>query len=129
MNMKILVLKDNYSIYQFPNGSAIPDWVYSSEFYSITKTKDELSVVTLQIHSHEDTYISSRDWRILKIIGPLDLSLIGVISEISDILKNASISIFAISTYETDYILLKQIDMGNGIHALKEMGHNILLEE
>ncbi len=127
--MNLILLKDNYSINKFPIESTLPNWVYSSDFYSITKTKDELSVVTLQSHSNHEKNITSKNWRILKITGPLDLSLIGVISEISSILKNAGISVFTISTYDTDYILVKQNDLDRGIDALKENGHSILFEE
>ena len=126
--MKFIVLRDNYSILKFTNGEVLPDWIYTSEFYSITKTVDEISVVTTQTHLDPDTNISSKDWRIFKIIGPLDLSSIGIISEISAILKNADISIFTISTFETDYILVKQADLQRGVSALNEYGHFVMYE-
>jgi hypothetical protein len=127
--MKLILLNNKYSIYKFPIEATLPDWVYSSDFYSITKTTDEFSVVTLQVDSQQENLISSKDWRILKIMGPLDLSLIGVISEISGILKNASIAVFIISTYDTDYILMKHADTDRGIQALKEKGHIAFYED
>ena len=127
--MQLIVLKKKYSIYRFANESHLPDWIYLSDFYSITKTKDELSVVTLQDITDSENTISSKDWRIIKIAGPLDLSLIGIIAEISTILKNKSIPIFTVSTFDTDYILVKQKDLEVGIKALTEKGHNVILEE
>jgi hypothetical protein len=73
--------------------------------------------------------ISSKDWRIIKIAGPLDLSLIGIIAEISTILKNTNIPIFTISTFDTDYILVKQKDLEVSIKALIERGHKVISEE
>ena len=67
----------------------------------------------------------SKDWRILKISGPLDLSLIGIIAEISKILEEKNIPIFTISTYDTDYFLVKENDLSKAIKALREKGHQI----
>ena len=127
--MQLIALKNKYSIYRFANGSPLPDWIYLSDFYSITKTKDELSVVSVQNDNDTGNSISSKDWRIIKIVGPLDLSLIGIIADISAILKNKSIPIFAVSTFDTDYILVKQKDLESGINALREKGHNVIFDE
>jgi uncharacterized protein len=123
MILNISVLPGDYSIYRFETETEIPGWIYSSDFYSITKTKDEISIVSSQVDI--SGLISSKSWRILKIAGPLDFSLIGIISEISGILKNKNIPIFIISTYDTDYILIKQIDLSAGIIALEEKGHKV----
>ena len=122
--MNLIVLPHRYSILKFKDELSLPDWVYSSEFYSITKTLEELSVVTIQTGSISDDTICSRDWRILKIAGPLDLSSIGIIAEISATLKNENIPIFTISTFDTDYILIKQKDLNIALSALEERGHN-----
>lgn len=129
MKLNFIVLEKSYSIYKFKRESVLPDWIYSSDFYSITKTDDELSVIALQTELMSEDTICSRDWRILKIEGPLDFSLVGIIAEISKIFKERKISIFTISTYDTDYILVKQKDLKASISALKEKGHNILIEK
>ena len=124
MILNISLLPDNYSIYRFKSESEVPGWVYSSDFYSITKTKDEISVVA----SQDDVaagIISNPDWRVLKIAGPLEFSLIGIIADVSTTLKDKKIPIFIISTYDTDYILIKQKDLSSGMKALKEKGHKI----
>ena len=67
-----------------------------------------------------------KDWRTLKIEGPLDFSLIGILSSISTILAQKGISIFAISTYDTDYILVKDKDINNAINALSNEKYEII---
>jgi hypothetical protein len=126
--MNLIVLKKRYSIYKFKSDCVLPGWVYLSDFYSITKTKDELSVIAIQTDSISEKITCSKDWRILKVDGPLDFSLIGIIADISIILKEKKISIFTISTYDTDYILVKQNKLNIGIKALRDKKYTISLE-
>ena len=123
--MNLTVLQKKYSIYKFRNDNTLPDWIYLSDFYSITKTKDELSVIAVQNDFVSERFTCNKDWRILKITGPLDFSLIGIIADISTIMKDSKISIFSISTYDTDYILVKQKDLKTAIKALTDKEHNI----
>ena len=122
--MTITVLENTYSIYQFDINSELPEWIYKSEFYSVTRTNEEISVVTIQTNISENIRCS-RDWRILKVAGPLALSLTGIIARISDVLKEKDIPIFTISTYNTDYILLGEKDLSAGVKALQDNGYNI----
>jgi hypothetical protein len=125
-NLKVLQKK--YSILKFQTDSALPDWIYLSDFYSITRTHEELSVVTEQPDPAADNITGSKDWRVLKIIGPLDFSMIGVIADISNILKDARVPIFTISTYNTDYILVGQKDLDVTIKALRDKNYNIMID-
>jgi hypothetical protein len=127
--MNFTLLSNRYAICKFAEGLPLPEWVYSSGFYSITRTKDELSVVAVQTDSVSEDIICSRDWRIFKVAGPMDLSLVGIISEISGTLRNKDIPVFVISTFDTDYILVKQKDLDCAISALHEKGHNLAAEE
>ena len=126
--MNLIILKKRYSIYKFKSDCVLPDWIYLSDFYSITKTKDELSVIAIPPDSISEKITCSKDWRILKVDGPLDFSLIGIIADISIILKEKKISIFTISTYDTDYILVKQNKLNIGIKALRDKKYTISLE-
>jgi uncharacterized protein len=123
------VLESNYAIYRFGTGSELPEWVYSSDFYSITKTKDEISVVAAQNDLIYSDIVCNKDWRIIQIEGPLDFSLVGIIAEISAIFKKKKISIFTISTYDTDYFLVKQKDLDIGVQALMENDHKVTIEK
>jgi hypothetical protein len=127
--LNIIVLKKKYSVYRFKNESVLPAWIYSSDFYSVTKTKDELSVVAAHNDSVPADIPCSINWKILKVTGPLDLSLTGIIADISNTLKEKNIPIFTLSTYETDYILVKQKDLNTGIKALRDRGHKITIEK
>ncbi len=129
MQLTFIILKDKYAIYKFKPNSDIPDWIKTSDFYSITRTKNELSIVSKQNDVMTESQESNTDWKILKIKEPLDFSLIGIIAEISGILKEAQISIFTISTYDTDYILVKNQDLNKAIDSLKANGHEIINEK
>lgn len=120
MEEKILTMKllnNKYGVCRLDKNELIPTWPQNSDFFSITKTSDELSIVCSQDDIPDDIKCE-KDWRMLKILGPLDFSLIGILSSISTILAQKGISIFAISTYDTDYILVKNKDIDNAIAAL-----------
>lgn len=120
------LLKDIYGVCRLDKNELIPEWAQKSDFFSITKTNEELSIVC----SQEDIPIDiqcEKNWRVLKIEGPLDFSLIGILSSISTVLANNKISIFAISTYDTDYILVKSSDLDNAIESLLKEGYEVLV--
>jgi len=102
----------------------IDDILDKSNFFSLTKTCDEVSVVFNQslIPDFEEA-VYEKDWKVLKVVGPLDFALVGILSNISLLLKNAGISLFVISTYDTDYILVKESSLQQTICVLKEGGH------
>lgn len=123
LTMKLL--KEKYGVCRLEKTELIPEWAQKSDFFSITRTSDELSIVCLQDDIPNDIKYEN-DWRILKIEGPLDFSLIGILASISSILAQKEISIFAISTYDTDYILVKNNDIDNAIVSLKKERYEII---
>ena len=129
MNLDFKLLKGSYSIYRLNKDSAIPDWTCDSEFYSITRTREELSIVCKHVDIEMDNIKIDKHWRILKITGPLDLSLIGIIADISGLLKENQIPIFTISTYDTDYILVKNQYTDKALTVLKNNGHKVFDEK
>ena len=131
MSEKILTMKllnEKFGVCRLNKNELIPDWVKNSDFYSITKTSDELSIVCSQ-DSIPNNIKCEKDWRTLKVEGPLDFSLIGIISSISTILALKRISIFAVSTYDTDYILVKNKDIDNAILALSNERYEVITQE
>jgi uncharacterized protein len=84
-----------------------PPWVFAQSFWSVTRTAQELSVVAPEAAFPSEWKIEG-GWRALQVQGPLDFSLTGILSGISHPLAGAGISIFAISTYDTDFILVKE---------------------
>lgn len=128
MKEKILtlkLLKEKYGVCRLDKTELIPQWIKDNDFYSITKTADELSIVCVQDNIPNDIRCE-KDWRVLKVEGPLDFSLIGILSSISTILAQNGVSIFAISTYDTDYILVKNKDIDNAIKALTKGKYEIV---
>ena len=123
LNMRLL--QEKYGVCRLEINEEIPKWAINSQFYSITKTQDELSIVCPQNNIPSNIKYEA-DWRILKVEGPLDFSLIGILSSISNILANNKISIFAISTYDTDYILVKDKDVENAIKVLSNENYHVI---
>ncbi|MGI6585515.1 MAG: ACT domain-containing protein [Gracilibacteraceae bacterium] len=119
------LMKGLYGVCRLNSDEVLPEWALQGSFYSITKTSDELSVVCPQDNIPKNI-ICEKDWRILRIIGPLDFSLIGILSSISTILAKKGISIFAVSTYDTDYILVRDKDTGSAIEALSAEKYEII---
>lgn len=119
------LLKENYCVCRLEAQDAIPEWCEQGDFYSMTKTKDELSIVCSQQYVPENIQ-AERNWRIFKILGPLDFSLIGILSKISLLMAECKISIFALSTYDTDYILVKDDKVDEAVRALVDAGYQVV---
>jgi hypothetical protein len=126
MKLKLTVLPEKYAICRFSPHSAIPGWLAKADFFSVTRTSDELSVVAPQDVPESEDIPCSRDWRIIRIDGPLDLAIIGLMAEVAGIFRDAGIPIFTISTYDTDYILVKETDLSHSIHSLEQEGHTVV---
>lgn len=125
MNLKLKVLPSRFAICQLPPDSDTPSWATKSKFYSITKTGNELSVVVEQDTLPENVK-SDKDWKAFEVQGPLDFSLVGILASLSTTLASAGVSIFAISTYDTDYLLVKEESLEKAIEALTTSGHIVL---
>jgi len=100
----------------------LPDWL-SGEFISVTRTSEELSIVCEQLDIAD--IAAEKDWRAFKVLGPLDFSEIGILARLSEVLAKNSISIFVISTYDTDYLLVKENKLLRAIEALNNDGHEV----
>ncbi len=124
--MDLKVLEDKYKVVKLKPNENIPIEVLSKEeIYSITRTDEELSIVVNKDVNIKSDIIED-SWRIIKIVGTLDFSLIGILSKISTILANANISIFALSTYNTDYILVKDDKIKQAIKVLEENNYKFI---
>ena len=118
MKPKLSVLEDLFTIHRFAPDNEVPDAVCKSRFYSISKTDEELSIVcpsSVVLNSER----SETGWACIKVHGPLDFSLTGILADVAQVLAQADISIFAISTFDTDYILLKSANLQSAKTALQ----------
>jgi len=119
------LITENFTVHSLPPESEVPKLVLSSNIFFIGKTNDELSIVCdsdIEIDSDE----AEPGWRALEVLGPLGFSLTGILSNISGVLANADISIFAISTFDTDYILVKQDNVELAVKELMKDGYKVL---
>ena len=122
--LRIRLLQGTYAVCQIKDTENILNCFDEKDFFSITKTEDEISVVMLQDKISSDVKVE-KDWRILKVEGTLDFSLIGILAKISGILAKNSISIFVISTFNTDYILVKEEKIEKAMAVLNLEGYEI----
>lgn len=106
--------------------SDVPGWVdRSRDFTSVTRTKDELSIVCARDDVPEGVSMEG-PWRALRVQGPIVMTLIGVVAALANPLADAGISIFAISTFDTDYILVHEPDFDAAVRALTRAGHVVV---
>ncbi len=122
--LKLAVTSDRLAVCRLEAGASIPAWATAGEFFSVTRTRDELSIVCAE-ELVPDHVKSERGWRSLKVEGPLDFSLTGVMLSVAAPLAESRISLFAISTFDTDYILIKEGDLERAVLALSESGHQV----
>jgi len=124
MPLTLQLLNDTYSIHRLQPNAKVPATVLGAPFFAVTRTDDELSIVIPQ-SVQLDSENQESDWRCLKVLGPLDFSLTGILARISNVLAEAEISIFAISTFDTDYILIKSAKTEKAINTLQRAGYTI----
>jgi hypothetical protein len=123
--LSLTVLSGSFAICRLPPDSLVPHWADTPPFSSITRTADELSIVCRREAIPEGVQ-AERDWRCLKVEGPFDLvGAVGVLASLSAALADAGISVFAVSTYDTDYLLVKADRLPAAMSALQDAGHRI----
>ena len=122
--MTLSLLPDTLAICRLTPDAPIPDWALAGGFFSITRTADELSIVCPQANVPSEIQCD-RDWRCLRVEGPLDLSLIGILASLTAPLARAGIGIFAVSTYDTDYLLVKEKRLEEAVLVLSQEGHHV----
>ncbi len=115
--LNIQLLDADYSICKLGATDAIPAWVAASNFYTITKSSDELSIVC-QSKFVPTLVLQDGGWRLIKIAAVLDLSLTGITARFSTALANAGVNLCVIATFNTDYIMVKADKLPKAIDAL-----------
>jgi hypothetical protein len=103
----------------------LPDWALAAPWWSITRTGDELSVVCAEVHV-PSSVAASRGWRALKFDGPLPLDQTGILASVTGPLAVAHVSVFALATFSTDFVLIPAAQQRAAIDALERAGHAVL---
>lgn len=122
--MHLIVLDADLGICRLAPDEAIPRWVSAQGWYSITRTADELSVV-VPVASVPSGMASTGPWRAFQVEGPLQHDLVGVLASIAGPLAAAGVSVFAISTFDTDYVLVPAERLEDATDALRDAGHEV----
>ncbi|MFE4108244.1 ACT domain-containing protein [Almyronema epifaneia] len=125
LTLTLILLPETFAICRLAPEAPLPYWATGGSLFSITRTAEELSIVCADRRIPE-TVICDRPWQALKVDGPLDFALIGILASLATPLAEAGISIFAISTYDTDYLLVKQAQVKAAIAVLKQQGHRLV---
>jgi hypothetical protein len=123
--LNLRLLAETAAVCRLSASSPIPAWaVGGAGFFSITRTTDELSIVCAANQVPGDVRCE-KAWRILQMEGPFDFALTGVLLSVAAPLNEAGISILALSTYDTDYVLVKEDHAERAIQALIAAGHSV----
>ena len=122
--MKLHTLDELYAIVRLEPDAELPDWVRGGHFWSATRSESELSIVCREEDVPTDAS-AERGWCALELAGPLDFSLTGVVAALVTPLAEAEVPIFVISTFETDYLLVREPDLPRSVEALQAAGHEV----
>jgi hypothetical protein len=118
---------ERLAVCRFAPDARIPAWALKGEFFCVVRTRDELSIVCGESVCGEDRMpdgaSAERGWLALKLEGPFPFSMTGVLASFLQPLAEAQIPIFAISTFDTDYVLIKRENLGQAVAALGAAGH------
>ena len=120
--MEIEILKQKFAVCKIKDSREIN---FEDDFLFVGKTDEEFSVVCVEEKVYKSAYAVDKGWKALRIKEILDFSLVGILYKISKILAENIIGIFAVSTYNTDYILVKEENINKASEKLDEKGYKI----
>lgn len=109
----------SWAIVRLGPDDAVPEWAAGATFSSLTRTRDELSIVCPE-SAVPGSVPREGEWAMLKLAGPFPFNAVGVLSSIASPLARAGIPIVAIGTWDTDYVLVKRAELGRALEALEE---------
>jgi uncharacterized protein len=122
--LKFSPVKGSYAIVKLAPDAAVPDWVARGEFTSVSRTAEELSIVCPAENLPAEANSSHR-WVCWKLVGPFPFSQTGVLLSFIEPLSTNGVPIFAISTYDTDYVLIQEEFAGTALNLLQAAGHEL----
>lgn len=117
----------NYVVARLPADASVPDGLLSPDaptLVSVTRTADELSVICRDGLISRDAVVET-GWRLLTVRGPLEFTLTGIIAALSSELAAAGVSLFSLSTFDTDHVLVKAAELERAEEALRAAGHDV----
>lgn len=124
---ELRLLAGSYAVSRLSPGDPLPDWA-RGELLALIRTPDELSIVSAAAAVPESVR-SEPGWRVLRVAGPLDFSLVGILAALTGALARAEVAVFSLSTFDTDYLLVRERDLEPALRALESDGHRIATNE
>jgi hypothetical protein len=118
------VVPGTYAVCRLGADEAVPPWAEPGSFLSVTRTTAELSIVCSQ-EAVPATAAAERGWRCLRVVGPLGFGVTGILASLAGPLASSGVSIFVVSTYDTDYVLVQDRDLERAMDALVRAGHRV----
>jgi uncharacterized protein len=120
--LELLVLDDRVAVCRPGQGSGVPAWAAIGDFFSVTRTSEELSIVCQESIVPEGVR-AEKGWRVMRVVGTFEFSTVGILASLMTPLADAGIGLFALSTFDTDYLLVKEYDLARAVEALRASGH------
>jgi hypothetical protein len=126
--LSLKILPHRMAVCRFEPTAPLPGWIGETDFYSFTRTEAELTIVCPETQLAPGT-TSETGWRCFKVQGLLDFAEIGIILSLTQPLAENGVAVFVISTFDTDYFMVKEKDLAKAIDALTAKGHQVLKED
>jgi len=122
--LDLTLLPERLAVCHLEPNEDVPRWAFRSPMSSVTRTDRELSIVCPEA-AVPPGIRAERGFRVLEVSGPLDFALTGILASLLDPLAEAGVSVFAISTHDTDYVLVRDESVPRALEALRRAGHRI----
>jgi hypothetical protein len=123
--LTLSLLAGRYAVAKLSAGVAIPESAIQGEFFSITRTADELSLITAERNVPAGAKVAE-GWRVFKVHGPFEFSEVGVLASLTEPLAREKLTIFVVSTFDTDYLLVREENLQAATTTLQRAGHRLL---
>jgi uncharacterized protein len=118
------LLSETFAICRLAPDAAVPEWATQGQFFSITRTIDELSVIA-EMALVPERLRTAVSWRVMKVHGPFEFAEVGVLASLVEPLAAASVSVFTISTFDTDYLLVQSSQLRDAVAGLRSAAHTV----
>ena len=122
--VSVEVIAGEFAVCRLPGDAPAPSVPARAELYALTRTRDELSIVCAVGEAPAGATVEA-GWRALRVLGPLDFALTGILAALATPLAAAGLSIFAVSTYDTDYLLVRDDALDAAVQTLRGAGHDV----
>jgi hypothetical protein len=124
--LRLEIVEGRYAVVRLGPGDPVPAWAGGGPFVSVTRTDAELSIVCLETAVPRGQP-GERGWRGLRVVGPLGFGMTGILASLATPLASSGVSIFVVSTYDTDYVMVQERDLERAKDALARAGHTVAL--